>query len=115
MISCGSKELKETKGLVADIEVVKDSLNSAKVLVDGDTVIFKMIDARFVNGMFMVGDSVTIHYIEGRNDTLRALVVGLLPKAPHYIDLNAAKNDTLATAPIVKESSAELDSVAAKK
>ena len=115
MTSCGNKEIKDVEGLVVDIKTVNDSLSSAKVLIDGDTVVFKMTDARFINGMIMYGDSVKISYIEGRNDTLRALIVNITPKAPHYFDPEAAKNDTLITAPAVKEAPAELDSVAAKK
>ena len=115
MTGCGSKEIKDIKGQVVDIQTVKDTLTSAKLLIDGDTVVFKMADARFINGMFMYGDSVKISYIEGRKDTLRALIVSIIPKAPHYFDAEAAKNDTLVTAPVVKEDPAELDSVAAKK
>lgn len=115
MSGCGSKEIKDVKGQVVDIQTVKDTLASAKVLIDGDTVVFKMTDARFINGMFMYGDSVKISYIEGRKDTLRALIVSIIPKAPHYFDAEAAKNDTLVTAPVTKEAPAELDSLAAKK
>ena len=114
LISCGSKEIKDIKGLVADIKAVNDSLVSAKILIGGDTAIFKMTDARFINGMFMAGDSVKISYIEGRKDTLRALIVSIIPKAPHYFDAEAAKNDTRITAPAVKDAPAENDSAAAK-
>ena len=113
-INCGSKEIKDLKGQVVDIQTVKDTLTSARVLIDGDTVVFKMTDARFINGMFVYGDSVKISYIEGRKDTLRALIVSIIPKAPHYFDAEAAKNDTLITAPAVKDASAENDSAAAK-
>ena len=114
MTGCGSKEIKDVKGQVVDIQTVKDTLTSAKVLIDGDTLLFKMADARFINGMFIYGDSVKISYIEGRKDTLRALIVSIIPKAPHYFDAEAAKNDTLITAPAVKDAPAENDSAAAK-
>ena len=55
MTGCGSKEIKDIKGQVAGIETVKDTLTCAKLLIDGDTVVFKMADARFINGMFMYG------------------------------------------------------------
>jgi len=115
MTGCGSKEIKDIKGQVVDIQTVKDTLTSAKLLIDGDTVVFKMADARFINGMFMYGDSVKISYIEGRKDTLRALIVSIIPKAPHYFDAEAAKNDTLVTAPVVQETPAEPDSLAPRK
>ncbi|MBO4892351.1 MAG: hypothetical protein J5502_07045 [Prevotella sp.] len=99
VVSCGQKELKQLKGVVTHIQAVDDSLATAKVLVDGDTLLFKLADARFVNGIFLNGDSVTIDYIEGRGDTLRALVIAVLPKPVHYIDLNdkSEQSDTLAT------------------
>ena len=114
MTGCGGKEIKDVEGQVVGIQAVKDTLTSARILIDGDTVVFKMADARFINGMFMYGDSVKISYIEGRKDTLRALIVSILPKAPHYFDAEAAKNDTLITAPAVKDAPAENDSAAAK-
>lgn len=115
LASCGGKEIKDITGLVTSFDTKDDSITSTKLLVDGDTIIFKMTDARFINGMFMAGDSVKISYIEGRNDSLRALIVNIIPRTPHYFDAEAAKNDTLITAPVVKEDPAESDSVAAKK
>ena len=99
VVSCGNKEIQQTKGVVTSIKVVEDSLATANIVVDGDTLLFKLADARLVNGMFLKGDSVTIDYIEGRGDTLRALVIAVLPKPVHYIDLNnqADQSDTLAT------------------
>ena len=114
LASCGGKEIKDITGLVTSFDTKGDSITSTKLLVDDDTIIFKMTDARFINGMFMAGDSVKISYIEGRKDTLRALIVSIIPKAPHYFDAEAAKNDTLITAPAVKDAPAENDSAAAK-
>ena len=84
VVSCGNKEIQQTKGVVTSIKVVEDSLATTTIAVDGDTLLFKLADARFVNGMF---------------DTLRALVIAVLPKPVHYIDLNnqADQSDTLAT------------------
>ena len=101
-ISCSDNinKLKETTGVVTDIEGNGNLLSVAKILVDGDTAIFKLSDARFINGIFMVGDSVSISYVKGNKDTLRALVVNLVPQTPHYFDAESAKGDTLITAPI---------------
>ena len=87
------------KGVVVNIKTIKDSLVTARVASGTDTCLFKLADARFVNGIFIYGDSVHIDYIEGRDDTLRALVISVLPKPVHYIDLNdsAEKSDTLVT------------------
>jgi hypothetical protein len=98
--SCGKKELKETKGVVTNIELKHDSLFCAKILVDEDTLLFKLADARFINGVFINGDSVNITYIEGHKDTLRALVVNVIPQAIRYLNPEAAKNDTLITLPV---------------
>ena len=114
MTGCGSNEIKDIKGEVVDFKADNDTLTSARILVDGDTVILKMTDARLINGMFLPRDSVKISYIEGRKDTLRALIVSIIPKAPHYFDAEAAKNDTLVTAPAVKDAPAETGSAAAK-
>ena len=106
IVSCSDKKaLKQTKGVVTDLKTVKDSLVTAKVAVDGDTLLFKLADARFVNGMFIKDDSVQIDYIDGRGDTLRALVINVLPKAVHYIDLNSAPSDTLVTRTMEQEDS----------
>ena len=100
-ISCESNELKDVRALVASVKVEGDSLHSMKATVDGDTLLFSLKDARLNNGLMLDGDSVIINYIKGHKDTLRALVVTILPKAPRYIDMDAAKNDTLITAPRV--------------
>ena len=100
-----SRELKEVRALVASIQVVDDSLMSMKATVEGDTMLFSLAAARFNNGLMIHGDSVIINYVESSNDTLSALVVTILPKAPKYIDLNAEKGCTLLTAPSKSEKS----------
>lgn len=110
--SCGGGELKDVSGKVVDIEAVSDSLISAKLTCNGDTMLFNFDDARFINGMFVSGDSVKISFIDGRNDTLRALVVNIIPHAPHYFNPDEAKNDTLVTAPANNKVSEVADSVA---
>jgi len=105
-VSCGdSKQLKQTKGVVTSLKTIEDSLVTAQVVIEGDTLLFKLSDARFVNGMFIKNDSVQIDYIEGQGDTLRALVISVLPKPIHYIDLNGEKSDTLMTRPQEPEDS----------
>ena len=57
-----------------------------------------------MNGMFINGDSVNINYIEGEKDTLRAMVITVLPRPIHTIDLNSAEqSDTLLTRPLDAE------------
>ena len=72
---------------------------SARILVDGDTLLFDMQDARIVGAMFVNGDSVKLNYIEGNGDTLRAFVVSVIPKDIHFITPSEPSSDTLITAP----------------
>lgn len=98
------KELQETRGKVTHVELEGDTVVSTLLAVEKDTLYFKLADARFTNGMIVPGDSVIINYIEGREDTLRALVVTILPKAPHFLDLDAdTQGDTLVTSPVKPE------------
>lgn len=94
------QELQETRGVVTDMEFDSDTLLCTRIAVDGDTLLFKVNEARMINGMFVKGDSVMINYIEGRNDTLRALVLSVLPKAPHVIEPAKESNDSLVTRPV---------------
>ena len=52
-------------------------------------MLFSIADARFQNGLMLPGDSVIVDYIEGRGDTLRALVVTVLPKVQVDIVVSA--------------------------
>lgn len=84
--------------MVTFIWAEHDSLVSVNVANGADTLLFHAEDARVINGMFINGDSVNINYIEGENDTLRAMVIAVLPKPIHAIDLNSdVKSDTLLT------------------
>ena len=99
------QELQETRGVVTDMEFDSDTLLCTRIAVDGDTLLFKVNEARMINGMFVKGDSVMINYIEGRNDTLRALVLSVLPKAPHVIEPAKESNDSLVTRPVKDQES----------
>lgn len=101
------QELQETRGVVTDMEFDSDTLLCTRIAVDGDTLLFKVNEARMINGMFVKGDSVMINYIEGRNDTLRALVLSVLPKAPHVIEPAKESNDSLITRPVEDQESEE--------
>lgn len=87
------------KGVVTYIWAEHDSLVSVNVANGSDTLLFHAEDARVVNGMFINGDSVNINYIEGEKDTLRAMVISVLPKPIRTIDLNVEQSDTLLTRP----------------
>ena len=99
LVGC-KQELLETCGVVTELEFDSDTLLCTRIAVEGDTLLFKVNEARMVNGMFVKGDSVVVNYIEGRNDTLRALVLAVLPKAPHVIEPAKESNDSLVTRPV---------------
>ena len=86
-------ELKNVHGQVKSVEIKNDSIKSM-VLTVGDTEnIVTLLDARFQNGIVLAGDSVIVDYIDGKENTLRALVVTVLPKPAHYFE----PSDTLIT------------------
>lgn len=99
LVGC-KQELQETRGVVTELEFDSDTLLCTRIAVEGDTLLFKVNEARMVNGMFVKGDSVVVNYIEGRNDTLRALVLAVLPKAPHVIEPAKESKDSLVTRPV---------------
>lgn len=97
IIGCGGKnELKEIRALVTSVDLSNDSIKSMTASLDGDSLIFTMKDVRLNNGMMIKGDSVIINYIDGRNDSLRALVVTILPQV-YQLKKEIAANDTLVT------------------
>lgn len=99
LVGC-KQELQETRGVVTELEVEGDTILCSRIAIDGDTLLFKMTEARLLNGMFVSGDSVVVNYIEGRNDTLRALLVQVLSKAPHMIVPATESDDSLITRPV---------------
>ncbi len=96
---CKKNELQETKGVITHMRIHKDTLLNARILVDGDTLLFDMSEARIIGALFVKGDSVKVNYIEGKGDTLRALVVSVIPKDIHFITPSEPSSDTLITAP----------------
>ena len=82
----GCKEkLKQSRGLVTAMEISNDTLLNMRVSVgEGDTLLFKLDQADFNNGMAMQGDSVIVNHLKGNGDTLRVIIVTVLPKPVHY-------------------------------
>ena len=91
--SCREKGLQNIRGEVRHVEIKGDTLLSMTIGINarGDTAVFNLDDARFQNGIMMYRDSVIVDYVHGHGDTLRALVVTVLPKIrkfdePIFID-----------------------------
>ena len=96
-------EMKNVRGQVKSVEIKNDTLKSMVLTVDGQDKIVKLTDALFQNGIALQGDSVILDYIDGRADSLRGLVVTVLPKPAHYFE----PSDTLITI----DSKASADSI----
>jgi len=86
-------ELKNVRGQVKSVEITNDTLKSMVLSVGDVENIVTLHDARFQNGIALEGDSVIVDYIDGKENTLRALVVTLLPKSVQVIE----PSDTLIT------------------
>ena len=91
-ISC-EPEMKNARVLVKSISVVNDSLKSMVVTIGEEDKTVSLQDARFQNGIAIQGDSVILDYIDGKDNTLRGLVVTVLPKPAQYFE----PSDTLVT------------------
>ncbi len=93
------QKLQQTTGMVTGVEFSGDTLKTMRMVVDdGDTLLFKLQDAQYTNGAALTGDSAVVHYIHGRGDTLRALVVYVKPtpiQAP--IDIHKDTTSVLLT------------------
>lgn len=73
-------ELKTVRGQVKSLTVANDTLKSMVLSVGETENIVTLLDARFQNGIALAGDSVIVDYIDGKENTLRALIVTVLPK-----------------------------------
>lgn len=86
-------ELKNARVQVKSVEIVNDSLKSMIVTMGNEEKSVTLLDARFQNGIALQGDSVILDYIDGKENTLRALIVTVLPKPAQYFE----PSDTLIT------------------
>lgn len=96
-------ELKNVHALVKSVKIANDSVKSMVVTVGDEEKTVSLLDARFQNGFMMSGDSIILDYIDGKENTLRALVVTVLPKPAHEF----VPSDTLITV----DSNATADSI----
>ena len=102
MILCGmaaaftgcKPELKNVRGQVKSVEISNDTLKSMVLSVDDKDNIVKLTDAKFQNGIAMVGDSIILDYIDGRADSLRGLVVTILPRSVQSFESSDTLNTT---------------------
>ena len=93
LTACGSPELKKDRAQVKSVDMTGDSLRSMIVTIGQDTKKVSLSDARFQNGIVLQGDSIILDYIDSNDNTLRALVVTVLPRPAHYFE----PSDTLIT------------------
>jgi len=83
--SCREKQLLNVRGEVKSVEIHKDTLIALTLSLNngGDSLVFNLDNARFQNGVMLPKDSVIVDYIE-HHDTLKALVVTVLPKVNNF-------------------------------
>lgn len=91
------KGLQNTRGVVKSMKITHDSLKSMVITYneDGDTMLFSLREARIQRGIMMIGDSVIVDFVDGKDDSLRALVVTTLPKPTRIIEEGVAPSDSL--------------------
>lgn len=96
----GCKEkIKNVRGVVATIEHQGDTLLNMKVRSDEETLVFKLDDARFNMGVMLEGDSVLVNYVKGHGDSLRALIVTVLPRPTRYLEDEIDPSKEILTVP----------------
>ena len=86
-------ELKNLRGEVKSVVIDNDTIKSMILSVDGQDMNVNLLDTRFQNGLAIHGDSIILDYIDGADNTLRALVVTVLPRAAKVFE----PSDTLIT------------------
>lgn len=72
--SCGKPELKKIRGIVKNVRIDDDTLKNLTVMDGEDSIVFNLNEVRYNNGVMLPNDSVIVDYIDGKNDTARALV-----------------------------------------
>lgn len=83
--SCKEK-IKTVRGKVASVENHGDTLISMKVTDGEDSLKFNLDEAKFNNGIMLIGDSVIVNYFNGKDDAYRAAVITVLPRPTQYLD-----------------------------
>ena len=93
------QKLKEVTGIVTSIESNKfgDTIKSITLFDGEDSLLFSTREVQYDNGIALVGDSVDVSYIEGRGDTLRALLVHVKPAPAKVVDIKTDTTKTLLT------------------
>ncbi len=96
----GCKEkIKNVRGQVVTIEHHGDTLLNMKVRTSDETLLFKLDDARFNMGVMLEGDSVLVNYVKGHGDSLRALIVTVLPRPARYLENEIDSSKEVLTVP----------------
>lgn len=97
---CHENKLKTVKGEVVNLDILNDSILANLVLsVDGDSLVFSLKEAQYINSGIFSGDSVEIDYIEGKTDTLRAMLISIISKSANIIIPSEMAGDSLVTIP----------------
>ena len=104
-VSSCTKRVEQTRALVKS---VNDSTMIASI--DKYDITFDIMEANFLNGAVMSGDSVAIEYVGNlRDKSAKALLVNLVPPKPRYIKPGYDSTKELKTAPMSESEKENLD------
>lgn len=87
------------RAMVSEMEIHGDTLISLTVSQGEESYLVNLDRAKFNNGMALKGDSVLINYTDGRNDSLRAYFVTVLPKPARLVEDVVHEDQPVLTAP----------------
>ena len=90
-------KLKNVHVYVTKVDLSGDTLKGFTGRTAEDSIKFNVDQARFNNGVMFLRDSVVVDYIDGNNDTAKALVITVLPKNGKVLNLDTMKNHKLET------------------
>lgn len=97
--SCKKQEAKKITGIVKNVNMHEDTLKDLTLMTGEDSMVFSLDGVKFNNGVMLPHDSVTVYYADGKNDTARAFIVTVHPKASVIVIPENNKNKKLITAP----------------
>lgn len=105
LVSSCKERMETTRALVKS---VNDSTIVASI--DKYDITFDILNANFLNGAVMRGDSVSIEYVgDLRDKTVKALLINLVPPKPRYMKPGIDKSKPLKTEPMSKTEVENLD------
>ncbi|MCI6119112.1 MAG: hypothetical protein MR717_07485 [Prevotella sp.] len=105
MLSSCEKKIQKCRVAVKSLN---DSVMVAKL--DKYDIEFNTVQARFLNGVIMAGDSAEVDYVgDLREKKAVAVIVSLIPPKPHYIKSGYDPSKKLEMSPMSENEEKEMD------